>query len=276
MFYQNKLNKLSFNYVEEFKSILGDNPRFEYKGIFFSEMLSIYSIIKEYKIGYIIESGRARGQSTEILCKIAKIIDIKVLSIEFDRNSPDVKIAEERLREFKRVLSLQFGDSNSIISNFRKPSINTLVLIDGPKGLKALELAIKCFQLDEVKFVAIHDSHRGASNLRPIIEKCFPSFHCTTDDYEFVDQFSFLDEACWEETANHHSNASPYNQNGKDRSLSYAGTLTIIAKPPIENIEICTHIVDKKIQIRNSFLYKLLLKFKIVSILRRIYFLIQL
>ncbi len=275
MFYQEKLNKISLKYVEEFKSILGVNPSFEYKGIFFSEMLSIYSIIKEYKIEYIIESGRARGQSTEILCKIAKNIDIKVLSIEFDKDSPDVNICEERLKYYRDFLSLQFGDSNLIISSFRKPGINTMVLIDGPKGLNAMKLAVKCFRFDEVKFVAIHDSHREASNLRPIIEKCFPSFHCTTDDYEFVDQFSYLDKACWEETANHHSNASPYNQNGKDRSLSYAGTLTIITKPPIENIEICTDIVKKRVRIKNSLFYKVLLKFKIVSILKRINFLIQ-
>ena len=73
----------------------------------------------------IIESGRARGQSTHVLALMFP--ESEIASIEFDEKSPDCLVAAARLASFKNV-QLLFGDSTKLI-----PSMlieNDVVLID--------------------------------------------------------------------------------------------------------------------------------------------------
>ena len=70
-----------------------------------SEMLFAFSIAKELGVQAILESGRARGQSTELTAIFSKYHDIDFHSIEYDKFSPDVEIAERRLKNLKIFVS---------------------------------------------------------------------------------------------------------------------------------------------------------------------------
>src|SRR3954454_17182368 len=78
----------------------------EHKGIRRSEMFFLYASVADRNFGRIIESGRARAQSTVVL---AKLFPSKtVISIESDAASADVSIAAERLKDCANV-ECRFG-----------------------------------------------------------------------------------------------------------------------------------------------------------------------
>ncbi len=69
-------------HVEKFRKILGG---FEERGILHSEMLAVCSICEELKTEVILESGRARGQSTLILAKYFENSPVKILSVNWKK-----------------------------------------------------------------------------------------------------------------------------------------------------------------------------------------------
>ena len=85
---------------------------YERKGILYSEMFFLYLCAQAAKPSRIVESGRARGQSTLVLSTIFP--DLDVVSIESDADSPDVQVAQERLRGRDNV-SMRFGDATRIL-----------------------------------------------------------------------------------------------------------------------------------------------------------------
>src|SRR5712671_459902 len=100
---------------------------YERKGILYSEMFFLYLCAQAAKPNRVVESGRARGQSTLLLSTIFS--DLHVVSIESDPRSPDVQVAQERLRGRNNV-SLRFGDATHILpAEVRQGDI---ILIDGP------------------------------------------------------------------------------------------------------------------------------------------------
>src|ERR1044072_8934079 len=99
---------------------------YERKGILYSEMFFLYLCAQAVKPSRILESGRARGQSTLMLSTIFS--DLQVVSIESDPTSPDVQVAQERLRGRDNV-SMRFGDATRILPvEVQKGDV---VLIDG-------------------------------------------------------------------------------------------------------------------------------------------------
>src|SRR5712691_11468351 len=69
---------------------------YERKGILYSEMFFLYLCAQASRPSRIVESGRARGQSTLVLSTIFP--DLDVVSIESDADSPDVQVARARQR----------------------------------------------------------------------------------------------------------------------------------------------------------------------------------
>src|SRR5438874_4153266 len=73
----------------------------EPKGIRRSEMFFLYASVAGLQPARIVESGRARAQSTLVLSKLFP--QAAIVSLESDAASPDVAVASERLRDCDNV-----------------------------------------------------------------------------------------------------------------------------------------------------------------------------
>ena len=130
---------------------------YEFKGILFSEMFFFYLMAGTVRPARILESGRARGQSTLILSHCFP--DTQIISIEYCKDSPDVPLAYERLKDRPNV-ELLFGDARKIM-----PEIicqNDVVLIDGPKGIRGVRFAFDLLATGKAPFVFVHDTTVGS------------------------------------------------------------------------------------------------------------------
>ena len=116
--------------VDGFAALIHGVP-YERKGVFFSEMLFLLAAAGRGFDGLVLESGRARGQSTFVLGSIFP--ESKIVSIEFDRNSPDSAVAEARLKDFDHV-ELLYGDSRRLLFEHLRPGAVVVIRHEGPKG----------------------------------------------------------------------------------------------------------------------------------------------
>lgn len=162
---------------------------YERKGVLFSEMFFLYLCTQSMQLQRIIESGRARGQSTLLLSTLFP--DHPVVSIEFDPASRDVPVAAERLRERTNV-ELRFGDATRILpAEVREGDV---VLIDGPKGFRGLRLALRLLATGKLKQVFVHDCGAGTAE-RQFLDKHVPEA-LFSDDVEYARTVRALDESC--------------------------------------------------------------------------------
>ena len=100
--------------VRSYYMIITEDIPYEIKGIFFSELLMVMAIINKLQPNYIIESGRARGQSTLVLARMMKLFDYcEFHSVESNKSNEDADIAEARLKE--EAVNLHYGDSFEVI-----------------------------------------------------------------------------------------------------------------------------------------------------------------
>jgi hypothetical protein len=175
--------------LDDFKSRIQGVP-YEDKGVFFSEMLFVLSAVGPGFDGLVLESGRARGQSTYVLGSIFP--QSTIVSVEFDKDSPDVPIAEGRLQKFDHI-ELLYGDSRRLLFDHLQPG--AAVVIDGPKGFRAIRLALQLLRTGKAKKVFIHDTYKGLAT------RCFLESHVPgtvfSDHDVFVQRFKHLDEPCW-------------------------------------------------------------------------------
>ncbi len=193
--------------------------RYQVKSVHPSEMLMFVSVTKYLNIKRIIESGRARGQSTKIIAKSFKNKEYEIISIEIDKYKKDSIIAMQRLKYHN--LKLLYGDFQKIIFNFiRKPCV---VLIDGPKKERALKLALRLIKEKNVKAIFIHDIHKDLP-FRKEAEDIFRDIFFS-DDSDYVKEFSYLDKEAWENKKKR--GWYPYMRNGK-KMKSYSSTLGVI------------------------------------------------
>jgi hypothetical protein len=165
---------------------------YEKKGILFSEMLFLAALVKSQPENplRIIESGRARAQSTFILARLFP--ELPVVSIEYDADSADTAVAAERLKDCGNV-ELLFGDSTAILPQMVRSG--DVVLIDGPKHFRALRLAMRLLNANAPQMVLIHDVHRGIPE-RAFLVRCAPQA-AFSDDEAFVRKYRHLDDSCW-------------------------------------------------------------------------------
>lgn len=152
---------------EQFARLLEGVP-YERKGILYSEMFFLWLCASPLKPKRILESGRARGQSTLILARTFP--DAEIISIEYDRNSPDVPVAAERLKDCKNV-QLLFGDATVLLPGMIQAG--DVVLIDGPKGFRGLRLALKLLGGGKPALVLMHDPLAGSPE-REFLEQYLP------------------------------------------------------------------------------------------------------
>lgn len=208
-----------------FRNIIQD-LNYEIKGILNSEMLFFCSVSKFLKVTNIIESGRARGYSTEVLANFFKNHPlVSIHSIEYLKYTEDSLIAMKRLHRYRNI-NLCFGNAFSLLPRLTQAGPCT-VLIDGPKGKYAVQLAAFLLKKPMVKAVFIHDLYKP-TKVRSIVGECYPDVF-SSDNLNFVKRFSLLDESCWEVYKNWegYTDWGPYKR-GKLKMKSYGPTLTMI------------------------------------------------
>lgn len=226
---QKDLIEAAENILIDYERYKRDSHPYEIKGIFHSELLMFCAIAEIIKPELIIESGRARGQSTEIIARYAADKEIRFESIESNKINGDSDIAEERLRLLPGIL--HYGDSFEIMPFLVKDK-KSLILIDGPKGSGMWKLFEIMYSIPNVAGVFTHDSGKGTS-MRKNLDSKYPGKYIVSDDKEFVNRFSFLDEECWEVNPWGPYEHGSYIQ-GKVSNLgkaeSYSGTLAFVGK----------------------------------------------
>jgi len=176
---------LSSDNLKKIEDLL-DGVLYEEKGVLFSEMCFLFLCSSQLGFSRIIESGRARGQSTLLLAKMFP--DREIISIEHDSNSPDVDIAKQRLEGFGNV-HLKFGNSIEIIPKLIQH--NDIVLIDGPKGYRGVRLALKLLKSKKPLAVFLHDTTKNTS-IRNFLERNIPNI-LYSDDLQFSQVLHTLD-----------------------------------------------------------------------------------
>ena len=190
---------------------------FEQKGVLFSEMLFLGACLGDRRPMRIIESGRARGQSTHVLALMYP--DSEIASIEYDDQSPDCPISAQRLAPFSNV-KLLFGDSTKMMPSMLREG--DVVLIDGPKHFRAVRLALRLMATGKPAAVFIHDMDCSVPE-RHYLNRRVPGM-LYSDNKVFVEEFSSLDEKCWSVGGAHDAHWEPY-QFGTGNLKSYGPTM---------------------------------------------------
>jgi predicted O-methyltransferase YrrM len=143
---------------------------YERKGVLYSEMFFLWLCANAAgPPRRILESGRARGQSTLLLA--LAFPDLPIISIEHDPGSPDVAVAAQRLAG-RRNVELRFGDATRLLPQLAEPG--DIALIDGPKGFRALRLAMQLLAQGRTTMVFLHDMLRGTPERR-FLDRRMPS-----------------------------------------------------------------------------------------------------
>jgi hypothetical protein len=161
---------------EELHAIAGEP--YEGRGILHSEMALVIDTCRRLSISAVLESGRARAQSTYMLAKY--LPDTLIASIEARPTHPDSLFGKERVSAFENVQLFDGDGKNGVVALIDQlPYKRIAVLLDGPKGLAALELLDRCFRrASNVVVGFIHDmrrkDHGVASPFRVAAEAIHP------------------------------------------------------------------------------------------------------
>jgi hypothetical protein len=146
---KNHLYESVYNKSWEQEDLIKEISEIKYlpRGIYNSEMLLMISVLKFLNVETVLESGRARGHSTQLISKLLQNDDLhkSLISLDFKKDS-DSEYAETNLAQYPKT-KLIYGDANSILKkivhkNFSQ-SDRYAVLLDGPKSFNALYLTAK-------------------------------------------------------------------------------------------------------------------------------------
>jgi hypothetical protein len=165
-----------------------DGLSHESKGIRRSELFFCYALVAPMQPNRVIESGRARAQSTLVLSRLFP--SALIVSLESDADSPDATIAEQRLRGTDNV-ECRFGDSLLILPELARAG--DVILIDGPKDFRALKLALRLLARNKVRGVFIHDLWLG-SPAREFVDRHLPCA-LLSDEARWVQSYAHLDSS---------------------------------------------------------------------------------
>lgn len=167
---------------------------YEHRGIIHSEMALIIGTVRRLGVEVVIESGRARGQSTYMLSKY--LPHVLIHSVEM-RNDPDARYGIARCADLPNV-ALHHGNGADIVPELVAANApqRTAVLCDGPKGAAAVSILERCFDHSHVVVGFIHDmrklDHGGPSPHRAAAVERLP-YHMFSDDPRIVAGLFWMD-----------------------------------------------------------------------------------
>ena len=172
--------------LPKFQQAIADMPpEAGFGGIWESEMFLFYAAVAPNAPKQILESGRARGKSTLTLARCFP--GAQIVSVELDRHSATAAAAEAKLKPYPNV-ELLYGDSREILP--QRLRSGDAVLIDGPKGFRAVELALQMFRTAKPCAVFIHDFPAN-SPWRKFLERHWPGVFFGDDP--LFERFRVLD-----------------------------------------------------------------------------------
>jgi hypothetical protein len=173
--------------LSKFREIISDiEPEAGFGGVWESEMFLFFAAVQPLAPRQILESGRARGKSTLILARCFP--EARITSVELEAGTPNALAAEAKLSACGNV-ELLYGDSRRILPE--RLQSGDAVLIDGPKGFRAVELALELLHTGKPCAVFVHDFPQG-SPWRQFVERHWPAAFFG-DDPAF-ERFRMLDE----------------------------------------------------------------------------------
>lgn len=162
--------------MPEFCAAIGDWRRgSDPGGIGPRGMFFFYAAVRPFAPRQILESGRMRGGSTLMLARCFP--ESKIVSVEFDRDPAHAAVAESRLKLHANV-ELLYGDSRDILP--KRLQSGDAVLIDGPKGFRALKLAARLLRTGKPCAVLIHDFY-PREPARRFVESYWPGAFFSDD-----------------------------------------------------------------------------------------------
>lgn len=162
------------------------------KGIIPSEGFAFCALSKSLSIEMILESGVCNGMSTLMWSKFFQTTPI----IAVDKSLP--KSTTNRFGLVSNVQLLAGKGENLLPSLIQKNSQKKIaIFIDGPKGMNAVNLAKRCLEFSNVCMVGVHDVHKISvgkpCKVRQFLDDT-KAIDFYTDDLEFVEKYSFMDE----------------------------------------------------------------------------------
>jgi hypothetical protein len=200
---------------------------YEKRGILHSEMLAICAVCDQLDVEVIIESGRARGQSTYTLAKYFKDRPVKIISIDWKGssyfNEEDDAFARERLASFQKV-DILYGNSSRIMPRLlgKLEGKRVALLLDGPKGQGAVDLlSTLTAEHSNIVVAFLHDTMKGTPQ-RHSLENTFARVFFT-DDEEYVKSYDELDNSCTKQ-----GHWRPYWNKSYGQIKSYGPTLSVV------------------------------------------------
>ena len=186
-FFFERIDRQLVDVVEDFfvNTLLPIYPR----GIWHSEMFAFLSIARYLELNVVIESGIYKGESTAIINKYCQAFNLRHSFIHIAIDKDIGKI------EYLPYVQFLEGDGISEVPTIAhelndRNGYRTGILLDGPKGIRAVDVARECLKIPSVKVVAIHDTNKG-TKARDEIDKEFVSW--STDDVFFVRLYESLD-----------------------------------------------------------------------------------
>ena len=168
-----------------FLALMSQVP-YDNEGIPMSEMFFLLCALGDEPPRRILESGRGGGQSTQVLGH--RFPEVPVISVENNEQSPNARAAVSRLAHLTNV-DCRFGDSRRILGELLQPG--DVVLIDGPKEFRALQLAFQLLRTGKPRVVFIHDLHVESPARKFLASHLPAAFY--SDEPEFVARYSHLD-----------------------------------------------------------------------------------
>lgn len=185
-----------------------------HRGMIYSEAFAFCTLADKLRLPLVLESGTAYGRSTELIGKygfpLVRTVDsVNLKAYSEEKNQKIFKSTARRLSYLKNVECLA-GNSLKLLPGLIKhyKEQNIAVIIDGPKGKAASELAKSCMKHDNVKMVAIHDQIQARFNM----DKYFKNVFYTSETW-FRDAFGHLDK----------EDVDALNENGNDFAYDFPG-----------------------------------------------------
>lgn len=196
-------NKLAPEFLQKLKS-----HKFQTAGTFYAECHAFLSMCKMMDVDVILESGMARGNSTEIW---ARNFSGKIITFEQTKSDYHDEVTE-RLSAYDNV-EVNFQDSNvGFVEKIKQyPKSRIAIFIDGPKDIPAVQLAMRSFEFENVLFAGIHDISNPITKCRPNygFMRHFKYHVLSTDEPSYRENFSYLDDEISD-----NSGAWVYNESG--------------------------------------------------------------
>lgn len=204
---------------------------YEERGVLHSEMLAVCSVARSLGVGAIVESGRARGQSTLQLARFFEGSPVRIVSVELARDD-DAEFAEARLAPYPHC-EIRYGDAFEAVPAALDELQETpaAVLLDGPKGLPAIDLIGSLFErFSNLRVAFLHDTRRQTPQRDAIESAGIRAFF--TDDAEFVRRHADLDRACLPRGGRITMHTWRPGMKGHDPIPSYGPTMCVLLPTP--------------------------------------------